>query len=112
MPILTPSALSPLPTPLPRCRINSGQQAGVVVWGAGTKGRIEGCNVAANKGAGVEVKEDGDPSLAGNTICDHAGGAALESAGCGIWVRADARGRATAVDCFFARNTKGDVVRE
>jgi len=80
----------------------------VVVSGAGSKGRLEGCEIAGNADCGVFVQNEGDPTLVGCTIRDHAAGEAA-----GIFVRASARGKAAVgAGNVFARNVGGDVVRE
>lgn len=67
---LPPSAL-PLPCSqtfslerLPSFRsVHDGLVAGVVFDGVGTKGRLEKCDVVANKGAGVKIQDGADPFL-------------------------------------------------
>ena len=44
-------------------RIHDGQGEGVYITGAGTRGRLEGCDVAGNKGYGVYISEGADPFL-------------------------------------------------
>ena len=54
------------------------------------------------------MEDLGNPTLVGCTIRDHVEGNAT-----GVFVRSSAHGRATvAADCVFARNAKGDLVRE
>ena len=55
----------PQPPPLPRRRrrVHDGQNAGLVIAGADTKGRLEGCDIAGDKKAGVLIQEGADPSL-------------------------------------------------
>ena len=45
-------------------RVHDGQSYGVWIAGAGTRGRLEGCDVARNKGAGVYITAGADPVLA------------------------------------------------
>ena len=85
----------------------------MVIAGRGTKGRLESCDIAGNKGGGLIVQDRGDPTLIRCTIRDHAAGAAWAGSGSGVWVRSDAKGKTTvAVDCVFMRNAGGDVVRK
>ena len=85
---------------------------GVDVFHSGSKGRLEGCELWDNTGGGVSVRMGGDPTLVGCTLRDHAVGGKEISSGCGLFVASDAVGLATAADCVFARNAKGDVVRQ
>ena len=66
-PALKASADSPLPPSSPfsrrRLRIHGAWGAGVYMEGSGTKGRLEGCDIARNGGAGVAVCEDADALL-------------------------------------------------
>ena len=55
------AAASLLPPP-PRS-IHDGKSAGVVLRGAGTKGRLEGCDVARNEKSGIEI-QGADPVVA------------------------------------------------
>ena len=58
--------LPPLPIPPPplrRRRVHDGQNCGVYIGGAGTRGRLEGCDIVGNLQAGVVIKEGGDPTL-------------------------------------------------
>ena len=78
------------------------------VGGAGSKGRLEGCEIAGNARCGVYVQEGGDPTLVGCSIHDHAAGRAA-----GIFVHRTARGKAAVgVGNVFLRNEGGDVVRQ
>ena len=80
----------------------------MLVSGAGTKGRLEGCEIAGTANCGVVVEDEGDPTLVGCTIRDHAAGEAA-----GILVRPDARGKAAVgAGNVFTRNEGGDVVRQ
>ena len=45
-------------------RVHDGQFYGVVFADTGTRGRLEGCDVARNKGHGVYITGGADPSLA------------------------------------------------
>ena len=47
-----------------RLRIHDGQNYGVWITGANTRGRLEGCEIAGSRGAGVGIEEEADPSLA------------------------------------------------
>ena len=77
----------------------------VVGWGG--RGRLERCELWGNANGGVYVRAEGDPTLTACTLRDHSAGVAA-----GVYVRSDARGLATiGADCVFARNAKGDVVR-
>ena len=50
--------------------------------------------------------------MVGCTIRDH-GAAWAGRCNCGVYVAADAAGKATiGADCVFTRNAKGDVVRD
>ena len=70
------------------------------------RGRLERCELWGNATGGVLVNDRGDPTLAACTLRDHA-------EGCGVYVYKSALGKATAgADCVFARNAKGDVVRQ
>ena len=40
---------------------------GVHIMGAGTKGRLEGCDIARNKVSGVHVRNGGEPLLSSCT---------------------------------------------
>ena len=65
-----------------------------------------------NAYGGLIVRDGGDPTLAVCTIRDHAAGSG-QGSGCGVYVRSSARGKATiGMDCVFAGNAEGDVVRE
>ena len=44
-------------------RIHDGQTEGVWIIGAGTRGRLERCDVAGNKDAGVWMGGQADPTL-------------------------------------------------
>ena len=69
---------------------------------------LERCELSGNADGGLYVGYGGSPTLAACTLRDHATGRA-----CGVYVSEHARGRATVgADCVFARNAKGDVVRE
>ena len=35
------------------------------IFGAATKGRLEGCHIARNRLAGVHIQEGADPTLSG-----------------------------------------------
>ena len=94
------------------CSIHGGQQGGVIVSGAGTKGRLEACQIWANTIVGVAVQKGGDPTLRGCTIRDHRRAAWSLRGGAGLFVCADSAGKATTTGCVFARNAGGDVVRE
>ena len=66
---------------------------------------------------GVHVSRRGDPTLLACTIRDHGFEGTREygegtSYGCGVFVDGLAYGRATIEGCVFARNWRGDVVRE
>ena len=90
------------------CIIREGKDSGVIVVNAGTRGRLERCELWGNADGGVWVGDGGDPTLAACTLRDHAAGSA-----CGVFVLSTALGKATVgADCVFARNAKGDVVRE
>ena len=43
------------------CRIHDGLNTGIRITGAGTKGRVEGCDIGGCKYANVAVCEDADP---------------------------------------------------
>ena len=80
----------------------------MIVSDAGTKGRLEGCEIAGNANCGVLVQDGGDPTLVGCTIRDHAAGGAA-----GVYVSSSARGKAAlGAGNVFACNESGDVVRE
>ena len=80
----------------------------MLVTGFNSKGRLEGCTLAANADCGVFVQKEGDPYLVGCTIRDHAAGRAA-----GIYVDGCARGgAAVGARNNFLRNAKGDVVRK
>ena len=83
----------------------------MLVWKGGSKGRLEGCEIWGNSSSGCIVYGGGDPTLVGCTIRDHSVWT-FTGSGCGLYVRTDAAGKATATDCVFARNAGGDVVRE
>ena len=79
----------------------------------GGRPRLEGCDIWGNVECGVKVKGEGDPTLAGCTIRDHAAGGYRSYSGCGVYVHPTATGRATVgADCVFERNAAGGVVRE
>ena len=87
-------------------RILDSKGPGVGILNA--RGRLESCELWGNGWGGVCVFEGGDPTLAACTLRDHAAGVAA-----GVYVRADAKGKATVgADCVYARNAKGNVVRE
>ena len=48
-----------------RHRVRDGEEAGIVFYGDGTKGRLEGCEIARNKGANLEICFGADPSVVG-----------------------------------------------
>ena len=80
----------------------------MLVSGAGSKGRLEGCEIAGNANCGVYVQNGGDPTLVGCNIHDHAAGEAA-----GVFVTSTARGKAAlGAGNVFSRNVAGDVVRE
>ena len=82
-------------------------RSGVDVAGAGTRGRLEGCEIAGHPCSGIHVRDGGHPTLVGCTIRDNAA-----VAGAGVYVEADARGNvAIGAGNVFARNVGGDVVR-
>ena len=83
----------------------------MIVSGAGTKGRLEACQIWANTIVGVAVQKGGDPTLRGCTIRDHRRAAWSLRGGAGLFVCADSAGKATTTGCVFARNAGGDVVR-
>ena len=45
------------------CSVRSGHDAGVVIMGAATKGRLEGCDIAGNKAPGIQISEGADPFI-------------------------------------------------
>ena len=111
-PPLPPSLVARL---LPHCGVTSHRVHdcyGVAFSGRGTKGRLVGCEIWGNDN-GVRVEREGDPTLVGCTIRDHADGdirGIYEESGCGVFVDVSAYGKATCTDCVFARNASGDIV--
>ena len=109
---------APLPSRHVERRIHNNKWDGVRISGDGTKATLERCEIWSNReGPGVQVLEGGDPTLIGCTIRDHStilnhSRWAYIGSGVGLYVRADAAGKATWADCIFARNAVGDVVRE
>ena len=84
----------------------------MVARGVNTKGRLERREIWSNEeGPGVHVKGGGDPTLVGCIIRDHRK-SEREGSGCGLYVRTDAAGKATATGCVFVRNAGGDIVRK
>ena len=76
--------------------------------GVGTRGRLEGCDVAFNGDCGVHVAMKGDPTLAGCTLRGHWRSG---SKACGVFVDPTARGKGrVGADCVFTRNTGGDIL--
>ena len=65
-PLHPPLAVHPSPPPLPPrpCRIYGSQITGVSISGAGTRGRLERCDVSANLLANVGISGGADPTLA------------------------------------------------
>ena len=87
--------------------MRDGDSCGVFV-NFGAKGRLERCELWGNADGGVVVVNTGGPTLTSCTIRDHVAGRAV-----GVWVDATARGGATGLlDCIFARNARGDVLRK
>ena len=81
--------------------------------GAGTVGRLEGCDLWGNGRCGLWVGEGATAALAACAVRDHAGGGGEKGSGCGVYVDATAPGKATiSADCVFARNAGNDVVLE
>lgn len=70
---------------------------GVLVYKQG-KGTIEGCDIFANENAGVQISEDGDPTVRNCKIRD-------SKKGCGVW--AFANGRGTIEGCDLTGNAEG-----
>ena len=109
-----PPPLPPLPPSCPAPRhlsIHDGAGSGLAITGAGTKGRLEDCEVWGNSICGLYVMEEGDPTLARCTVRDHAGRGDEECIGCGVFVAESSRGMAAVgADCIFTRNAGGDVV--
>ena len=87
----------PLPPPpaLPaaRCSIHDGLGGGVLFDGAGTRGRLVGCDIKHNLGVGVLIRRGADPTLCANKIHDGGqegvyvlgSGAKGRLEGCEIW---------------------------
>ena len=113
LPLLSPpfplllSPPSPLPSPTPP-RLHTGLAEGVVVSDAGSKARLERCEVAGNADGGVWAQKEGNPVLIWCTIRDHAAGRAA-----GVVVASSARGKGViGAGNVFLRNVKADVVRD
>ena len=82
------------------------------VAGAGTKGRLESCEIFSNRYGGVDVRDQGDPFIVSSLFRDHSGGV-FPPSGEGVRVSRSAHGKATiGADCVFERNAAGGVVRE
>ena len=64
-PPFLPPPLLPLPPPPACCRIRDAQICGVNIEGAGTHGRLEGCDITGNEETGVDINEGAYPTLAG-----------------------------------------------
>ena len=80
-----------------------------MVVSSDARGRLERCELWGNANGGVYVWGGGDPTLAACILRDHAAGQYAWS-GCGVYVE---DGKVTVgADCVFARNVRGDVVRE
>ena len=74
-----------------------------------TKGRVERCSIWGNHLGGVWAQQQGDPTVVGCVIRDHTWG----DWAFGIHVDFSSHRLATiGVDCVFARNVSGDLVRE
>ena len=74
------------------------------------RGRLERCELFGNFVGGMFVLAGGEATLTTCTLRDHPAGGEAYS-GCGVYVEEDSKATVGA-DCFFARNAKGDVVRE
>jgi parallel beta-helix repeat protein len=85
------------------CKIHDSEGSGVLVYEQGS-GTIEGCDIFANKLAGVVIQEGADPTVRNCTIHDHAdhhGVAVCE------------RGKGTIEGCdIFANESTGIVIQE
>ena len=44
-------------------RVHDGKAHGVLCSGVGTKGRLEGCDIAGNERTGVGIKEKANPAV-------------------------------------------------
>ena len=93
-------------------RVHDGRSCGIIVYGEGSQGRMERCELWGNAIGGLLVRDGGDPTLAACTIRDHAAGSGRGS-GCGVYVHSSAFGKGTVeADCIFVGNAGGDVVRD
>ena len=69
---------------------------------------MEGCELWGNAAGGVQVQDEGDIFLMSCSLHDHTAGKAA-----GVYVDASAGGLVTVgADCVFARNVRGDIVRQ
>ena len=79
---------------------------GITIIGRGTKGRLEGCDIAGNFTHGVSVSWGAAPSIVGCNVHDHsvagAQGVSIKSSACGMVTVGPGN--------VFARNVGGDVM--
>ena len=69
----SPPFCPPPPPPFSR-RVHDGKGSGVLVRGAGTKGRLEGVDIARQAGAGLQILGGADPLAADCTCVERKGG--------------------------------------
>ena len=92
-------------------RIQDARLDGLLILNYKSNTRLESCEIFGNGLNGVRKSLDGNLTLTGCTIRDHAGRSTSKDCGCGLYLE---YGVAMPVmtGCVFARNAKGDVVRE